>query len=88
MSITIESLTACLFEKYHCVKSVQIPSFFWSAFSRIWTEYEEMQSISPYSVLMREKYDSEKLRIWTLFTQCMVCIVSRKVLHPLNWKWN
>ena len=24
----------------HCVKSVQIRSFFWSVFSRIWTEYE------------------------------------------------
>ena len=27
---------------YHCVKSVQIRSFFWSVFSRIRTEYGEM----------------------------------------------
>ena len=27
---------------------------FWSAFPRIWTEYEEIRSISPYSVWMRE----------------------------------
>ena len=25
---------------YHCVKIVQIRRFFWSVFSRIWTEYE------------------------------------------------
>ena len=25
----------------HCVKSVQIRSYFWSVFSRIWTEYGE-----------------------------------------------
>ena len=30
----------------HCVKSVQIGSNFWSVFSRIWTEYGEIWSIS------------------------------------------
>ena len=30
---------------------------FWSTFSRIWTEYGEIRSISPYSVLMRENPD-------------------------------
>ena len=25
--------------KYHCVQSIRIRSFFWSAFSRIWIEY-------------------------------------------------
>ena len=32
----------------HCVKSVQIRGFFWSAFSRIPTEYGEIRSISHY----------------------------------------
>ena len=49
----------------HCVKSVQIRSFFWSVFSRIWT----VSRISPCSVRMRENTDQKKLRIWTLFTQ-------------------
>ena len=44
--------------------------FFWSGFSRIRTKYGEIQSISPYSVQMRENADHKKLRIWTLFTQC------------------
>ena len=44
--------------------------FFWSAFSRIWTEYQEMRSISPYSVRIRENTD-QKLRIRTLFTHCI-----------------
>ena len=30
---------------------------FWSVFSHIWTEYGEIQSISPYSVQMRENTD-------------------------------
>ena len=53
----------------HCVKSVQIRSFFWSVFSRIRTEYGEMLRISLYSVRMRENTDQKKLPIWTLFTQ-------------------
>ena len=30
---------------------------FWSVFSRIWTEYGDIQSISPHSVRMRENTD-------------------------------
>ena len=41
----------------HCVKSVQIQSYFWSVFSRIRTEYGEILRISPYSVRMRENTD-------------------------------
>ena len=41
------------------MKSVQIRNFFWTAFSRIRTEYEEIQ----------ENMDQKKIRIWTLFTQ-------------------
>ena len=32
---------------------------FWPVFSRIWTEYEEILRISPYSVRMRENTDQE-----------------------------
>ena len=56
----------------NCVKSVQIRSFFWSAFSHIRTEYGEIQSTFPYSVRMKENKDQKKLRIWALFTQCLV----------------
>ena len=44
---------------FHCMKSVQIRSFFWSVFSRIRTEYGEIRSISPYSVEYR-KCEPEK----------------------------
>ena len=40
--------------RYHCVKSVQILSFFWSVFSNIRTEYGETLRISP------GKYGPEK----------------------------
>ena len=33
--------------------------FFWSAFSRIRTEYVDIRSISPYSVRMRENTDQK-----------------------------
>ena len=42
----------------HCVKSVQILSFFWSVFSCIWTE----------------NLDQKKLRIWTFFTQWTILV--------------
>ena len=53
----------------HCMKSVQIPIFFWSVFSCIRTEYGETLRISPYSVRMRENTDQKKLYICTHFTQ-------------------
>ena len=43
--------------------------FFWSVFSRIWTEYEDLLHKSPYSVQMRENTDQKKLRTWAIFTQ-------------------
>ena len=55
----------------NCVKSVQIRSFFWFVFFPIRTEHGEIQSISPYSVQIRENTDQKKLRSATLFTQCM-----------------
>ena len=38
---------------------------------RIFMHSDWIQSISPYSVRMRENTDQKKLRIWTLFTQCL-----------------
>ena len=54
---------------YHCMKSVQIRSFFWSVVSCIRTEYGDILRKSPYSLRMQESTDQKKLRIWTLFTQ-------------------
>ena len=62
-----------------CVKSVQIRSFFWSAFSRIWTEYGDLRSKSPYSVQIRENKDQKKLRIWTIFVQCDLTTLPHRV---------
>ena len=64
----------CLFtyggRSQHCVKSVQIRSFFWSVFSCIRTEYGDLRCKYPYSVRIQKIKDQKKLRIWTLFTQC------------------
>ena len=53
----------------HCVKSVQIRSFFWAVSSCIRTEYGDLFRKSPYSVRLQENTDQKKLHIWTLFTQ-------------------
>ena len=50
----------------HCVKGVQIWSFFWSVFSHKWTD---LLRKSPFSGRIRENTDRKKLRVWTLFTQ-------------------
>ena len=46
--------------------------FFWCVFSRIWPEYGDLQSKSPYSVQMRENCDfgNPKFGTWTLLLQC------------------
>ena len=70
----------CLIEIYsfyiikwsHCVKSVQIRSFFWPVFSCIRTEYGELRNKSPYSVWKQENPGQKKLRIWAIFMQCLI----------------
>ena len=39
--------------------------FFWSVFSRIWTEYEEILRISPYSVRTQKNTDQKTPRLGT-----------------------
>ena len=41
----------------HCVKKCPYSELFWSVFSRIRTEYGEIQSVSPYLARMRENAD-------------------------------
>ena len=42
-------------DQCHCVKSVQIRSYFWFAFSCIWTEYGDLLRKSLYSIRIQEK---------------------------------
>ena len=57
--------------------------FFLSVFSRIWTEYGNLGSKSPYSVQIRENTDQKKLRIWTLFTQWLLW--KESAYFPISW---
>ena len=50
-----------------CKKCLNTESFL-VRISCIWTEYEELQSSSPYPFRIRENTDQKKLHIWTLFT--------------------
>ena len=52
------------------MKSVPIRRFFWAAFYRIRSEYEDLRSKYPYLVRIRENTDLKKLRIWTFITKC------------------
>ena len=47
----------------HCVKSVQMQSFFWSVFSRIRTEYGDLRRISP----IHSKYGKKRTRKNSVF---------------------
>ena len=49
----------CLTIKQILRKKGPYSDFFWSVFFRIQTEYGELQSISPYSVRMRENTDQK-----------------------------
>ena len=71
---------------YHCVKSVQIRTFFWSVFSRISIECGGLRSKSPYSVRIRENTDQKNLCIWTLLTQCILYIVTKLVIFCVRHK--
>ena len=72
----------------HCVKSVQIRSFFWSVVSRIRTKYGEIRGISPYLVQIRENTDQKKLRIWTLFAQwILLCILLFLLWQGITSRW-
>ena len=51
---------------YFCISTIRslrekcpYSGFFWSVFSRIWTKYGDIRSISPYSVQMRENTDQK-----------------------------
>ena len=48
-----------LFENKHCVKSIQIRSYFWSLFSCIQNEYGDLLRKSPYSVRIQENTDQK-----------------------------
>ena len=53
--------------------------FIWSLFSRIWTEYGEMRSISPYSLRMRENTD-QKISKYGYFSRSAEFIWKKQTL--------
>ena len=79
----------------HCVKSFQIQSFFWSIFSCIWTEYEDLYCKSPYSVRIHETMEKclrekcvKSIQIqsflWSIFSS--IWTENGSLLHKSPWK--
>ena len=60
------------------VKNVQIRNFLWSVFSRIQTEYGDLECKSPYSLRIIENTEQKKLRTWTFFT--IIRIIIRMII--------
>ena len=60
-------------------------TFFWSIFSCIRTEYEDLLHKSPYSTRIQENTDQKKLHNWTLFTQCEI---DTKLKLPIIFLFN
>ena len=56
---------------------------FWSAFSRIWTEYGEVLRISPYSVQMRENADQINSKYGPLL-RCEYLYTLSQGIHSLS----
>ena len=56
---------------------------FWSAFSRIWTEYVETQSISTYSVGMRENTDQNNSE-YEHFSRSEILYIMKSINHKFN----
>ena len=82
----------------HCLKNVQIRSFFWSIFSCIRTGYgnliRKLLHKSQYSVQIQENTDQKKLRIWTLFTllwwdmkSSIYKSLSKNIRFFQRWSW-
>ena len=59
MSFLLVFVFAKYYVNFHCVKSVQIQSYFWSVFSSIRTEYGDLLRKYPYSVRIQENTDQE-----------------------------
>ena len=55
----LNDINMLLMVEKHCVKNVQIRSYFWSVFSCIRTEYGDLRSKSPYSVRIQENTDQK-----------------------------
>ena len=55
---------------FHCVKSVQIRSFFWSVFSRIRTEYGEILRI--YGQCSKHWTETHSFKWWHCLVQLLV----------------
>ena len=67
---------------YPLRKKCSNAEYFWSAFSDIWTEYEDLQSKYPYSVWMRENWDQKNSESEHFFCSDLLryCKAKRKKL--------
>ena len=67
-----------IMKKIHCLKSVQIRSFFWSVFSFTRTEYGDLRSKYPYSVRIQENTEQKKSPYLDIFH----AVVEYKFISP------
>ena len=66
-------------------KKCPYSELFWSAFSHIRTQYEEIQSISPYSVRMRENADQNNSEYGHFLRSVKFFITVLNVLQENQW---
>ena len=68
---------------YHCVKSVQIHSFFWSIISCLRTEYEYLLCKSPYSAWIHENKTQKNSAFWH-FSRSVVGLLLKSTVTEWN----
>ena len=75
VTVTIETVTHLITDqKKHCVKSVQIRSFFWYVFSCNRVEYKDLRRKNPYSVQMQESTHQKKTPYLDNFLAVKWCV--------------
>ena len=71
-------------EIMHCVKSVQMRSFFWSIFFRIRSEYGEIQS--DHTVRSDGNVSSERKAIWLMWEYFICYLTDVNTFYMVLWE--
>ena len=68
-------------------KKCPYSELFWSAFSSIWTEYGEIQNISPYSVRMWENKDQNNSKYGHFLRSAGCKFLFQTMSRPWGYRW-
>ena len=77
-----------IYDRAHCVKSVQIQSYFWSVFSCIWIEYEDLRRFVCISIYREGHKNSDTELFITLHMQLKSDLKGIERYHFCDTCWS